>query len=488
MERIAVIGGGIAGLAVALAEKHSGREVVLIERDPEPPAIGAEQAFESWARPGVPQFRHAHILLARLQTIVRDDHPELMAELQAAGLELSSLDEVLPEGQVGRFPTQPDDRDLLHLWGRRATLEYVMRRHVERLPHVRFMTSMRADGLVTESQDKQLRVRGVEVLDASGARSVVEADVVIDASGRRSKSPEWLQALGVKVGVFSRPSEREYVCRHYRLLDPSQVPRRAGNGGNFEYFGYATFYAEHGHYAITLSCPPEEKEFALAMRRPEGFEAVCRQLSGLSEWIDRSVPTSKVLGAAQFENRWTTYGERGGKELLGFFAVGDSQIVTNPVYGRGCSSAFVQAKLLAEVLAASSDASERARRYQALAREQLQIHFDFCLEADRLFKNRGKLSRGEAIPAADRTVSYIYNEAWTPAMHRSPLVARELIKAMQMREPSSIRVRFAMLWELLVAWLVTRFKPEEMPHVEAAPARAKLLGPGRQSQDEVVSP
>jgi len=85
-ERVAIIGGGIGGLATALALKRTGCEVVIIERDAEPPNIAPDAAFDEWARPGVPQFKHAHILLSRLHTLLRDHHPELLAELRKAGL------------------------------------------------------------------------------------------------------------------------------------------------------------------------------------------------------------------------------------------------------------------------------------------------------------------------------------------------------------------------------------------------------------------
>jgi sulfite reductase beta subunit-like hemoprotein len=53
-------------------------------------------------------------------------------------------------------------------------------------------------------------------------------------------------------------------------------------------------------------------------------------------------------------------------------AVADSRatrgLQTNPMYGRGCA-AFVQAEVLAEVLATLSDPEERADRYHARTRK-----------------------------------------------------------------------------------------------------------------------
>jgi 2-polyprenyl-6-methoxyphenol hydroxylase-like FAD-dependent oxidoreductase len=475
METIAVIGGGMAGLAVALAEKRSGRTVTIIERDPPPPLLAPDRAFDDWARPGVPQFRHAHIMLARLQTILRDDHPELLSELYDAGLELSSLKEVLPEGQASTFTAAPEDRDLLHLWGRRATFEYIMRRHVERLSHVRFVHSARAVGFISELHNGQLNVRGVELRRSDDAREICEADIVIDASGRHSKSAEWLRALGVNVSVLSRLSQREYVCRHYRLRDPLHPPARAGGGAYYDFLGYATFYAEHGHFAITLSCPSEEQQLVRSMRHADGFEAVCHSVPVLARWIEAAEPASKVLGASHVENRWTSYGARGGKTLTGFFAVGDSHVLTNPLYGRGCASAFVQAKALSEVLVANADAAVRTRRYEAVSHQLLQKHFGFCVTTDRAFQSRAKLSRGQPIPLGDRLQKYLIDEAWTPAMHKSPLVAREMIKAMQMSEVSSVRLQLGLLLHVLIAWFVSRFRPQDKPRPVNGPPRDAFL-------------
>ena len=83
-ERVLVIGAGVAGLSVALALAPTGRQVVLLERDPPPPLGDADTAFAEWTRRGVGHLRHSHAFLARLRTIVRDAHPGLLEDLRAA--------------------------------------------------------------------------------------------------------------------------------------------------------------------------------------------------------------------------------------------------------------------------------------------------------------------------------------------------------------------------------------------------------------------
>ena len=69
-ERIVIVGASIAGLATALALSHSGREIVVLERDAAPPEGSSHQVFETWERSGVPQLRHSHGFLARLRNLV----------------------------------------------------------------------------------------------------------------------------------------------------------------------------------------------------------------------------------------------------------------------------------------------------------------------------------------------------------------------------------------------------------------------------------
>ena len=458
---------------MALALKRSNREVVIVERDPEPPEIAPDAAFESWSRPGVPQLRHAHILLARVQKLIRDQHPELFAELRQAGLELSSVTDVLPTPHVTGFQPRPGDEDLVHFYGRRPTFEYVLRKHVGRLANVRFLHSARASGFLTESNGSTLRVRGIELAPGSG-RDAIEADIVIDASGKRTKSPEWLEAAGVRVAIDHRPSGFVYACRHYRFTRPL-APASRHVEGNLDFLGYATFWAEHGNYALTLGCPVEDEDLADAMRRPEGFEALCDQLSPLRPWRSQSEATSKVLGAGLFENRWIDYGLRGGRELLGFFAVGDSYIETNPMYGRGCSTAFVQAHVLADALDRTDDPRERLRLYHERTRALLYHYFDFSATTDRLYRIRARLSQGERVPLRDRIFSYLYEVAFQRASHESLLVAREFVKAREMLEVSSPKLRLQMALHLLRALLKSWFSWASAPLRALAPTRGELL-------------
>jgi hypothetical protein len=211
------------------------------------------------------------------------------------------------------------------------------------------------------------------------------------------------------------------------------------------------------------------------MRRPEGFEALCRHFPALERLTSSSEPTTKVLGAGLFENRWTRYGAPGGFELQGFFAVGDSFIETNPMYGRGCTAAFMQAHLLANVFDTTENPSERARLYYHRAQALLKPYFDISVSTDRVYQMRARLCRGLPIPAGDRLVNYLYERAWLPATQASPLVAREFLKAVQMRENSSPGRRLRTALHILRAWLSTSLRRNAVPLLPGGPQRGVVL-------------
>jgi 2-polyprenyl-6-methoxyphenol hydroxylase-like FAD-dependent oxidoreductase len=473
-KRVVVLGGGIGGLATALALESSGRKVVIVEREPEPPELAPEQAYDAWERAGVPQFRHAHIFLARLHTVIRDHHPALLAELLQAGITRSEVDQMLPPSHVASYEAAPGDEDLRHLWGRRATLEYVLRRHVGRLPHVRFVHGARVEELIATREGGALRVTGVEAV-RDGMRERFEGAAVVDASGARTRAGEWLAARGAKIETERHESPYAYFCRHYVLRDPSSEPPRRGTGANLDYLWYGLFCAEHGRFSIAMACPDEERELIELMRRPAGFDWLCGRLSGLGPWLRDAEPTSKVLGAGNLANRWTRYGAKGGPEVLGYFPVGDSHVQTNPMYGRGCSFAFVQAQALAAALASDADPRRQAAHYLAHTRALLKPHYDASIGADRLFLSRAHAQRGQPVPAGQRLINHLYDEAWTPALNDSQFVARELLKAMEMRDLSPVGTRLAVLARIVWAWIAGRFRRARAAAPALGPSRSELL-------------
>src|SRR3989454_10667515 len=203
-----VLGGGLAGLAAArLLRRHFPR-VVVLEPDRRPEAASREDAFAAWERRGVPQFRHSHAFLARLRVVLLAHLPDVLDLLRAAGVREFGIDEVTPPGVT--LAPRADDEDVVLLACRRSTFEWALHASVTGRPGIELGEGVTVEGLVGEARDGgRPTVTGVRLADGS----TIPAAIVVDATGRRSRAPEWLAPpgappppeRGAATGLFSSP-------------------------------------------------------------------------------------------------------------------------------------------------------------------------------------------------------------------------------------------------------------------------------------------
>ena len=348
---IVVIGGSIAGLASALALAGGGRRVTLLEKDPAPLPATPLEAFESWQRPGSPQTRHAHAFLARLRNLLRERAPELLAELLAAGAEELRFENGLPPGLRGT-PVLPEDDAFTLLACRRTTFEWALRRHVVTKELAELRDGVEVTGLLGDAGARP-SVRGVKLRERDGRANELAADLVVDASGRRSKLPAWLAELGAPpLRSESAPCGIFYSSRFYRLRDGAAAPPIQGPiAADLGYLKFAIFPGDSRIFSVTLAASPDD-EALRALMRDEAFAAAAAALPTVRDWVDPAVstPISDVHTLASLRGTRRFFVERGEPVALGVAAVGDALIHTNPIVGRGCSLAFVGAWLLADAL------------------------------------------------------------------------------------------------------------------------------------------
>ena len=195
-QQILVAGAGIAGLTAAMALANPERHVVVLDRDPPPPDTSPEEAFYGWERKGATQLRHSHVFLGRLVKLIRTDHPRLWSELLEAGAREFTFEDGLSPHLKPKYKYQAGDEDMSMLFSRRTTLELIMRRYAQSLPGVTFLSNVGIRGITTARRDGQLAVTGLRV-DMDGHEQVMEADIVVDATGRTTQFPDWLATEGV---------------------------------------------------------------------------------------------------------------------------------------------------------------------------------------------------------------------------------------------------------------------------------------------------
>jgi hypothetical protein len=140
--------------------------------------------------------------------------------------------------------------------------------------------------------------------------------------------------------------------------------------------------------SITLAIRPDDRELRSALTDPAGFEHACRLLPGPDQFF-RQGPLDAVGGVRPMGgllNRLRRFTDPDGDPIvLGFHAIGDAHTCTNPLYGRGCSLALVQAFRLAAALAEfPDDARARARAFEAASDREVKPSYEFAVQMDRM--------------------------------------------------------------------------------------------------------
>lgn len=360
---VAIVGGSIAGLATALALAQAGHRVTIVERDEPALPVSKEETFEAWERRGSPQVRQSHAFLARLVRLLSDRAPELLRALYAQGAEPMRFPEfvgaVMPHAEF-----LPEDDEITLLACRRLTFEFVLRRHVESLSNVTLRRGLRVHGLIAES-GRVPRVRGVRLGDRTRETEMLRADLVVDASGRRSRLPHWLGEHGARpMRIDSESCGIFYSSRFYALADGAAMPNLEGPmGADLGFLKYGIFPGDSRTFSITLAANPADEPFRALFRRP-AFEALAATLPATQAWVDPSVarPISGILPMANLNNVRRYLVDDAGPIALGIAAVGDALIHTNPIVGRGCTLAFVNAFELADAFDAHAAEPEAFAR------------------------------------------------------------------------------------------------------------------------------
>lgn len=480
-ERIVVIGAGMAGLASALALSQPGRDVIVLDRDPAPGG-NVETAFQDWERKGVTQLRHSHVFLGRLFCLLRDKYPDLLASLKVAGAREWTFADGVPKSLKDEYAPKASDADLTILFSRRTTFEFLIRKYAERRAGVTFRTDTAVKGLTAERRDGQLTVTGVNLV-TNGVPETLTADVVVDASGRNTQIPEQLAALGASLPYEEHPAGILYFTRHYRFRDGVGDPERGDipGAGDLGYIKYGIFNADNRHFSITLAVPEIETALRTAIPRPETFDAICELLPGVRNWTkpQTAEPVSKVFGMGNLKNAWRSYVAKDGTPAaLNFFAIGDSLVRSNPLYGRGCSQAFIAAHALADVLAASSDPRARAGAYDRAIHRELRPFWEAMVRQDKAAIRRAENEQNPAYrPSAKaRWIKSFVEDAVNPATRGDMKVLRALMRPFQMLEAPSNWLRNPVIVARVVwMWMKPRSAKAHLYTPKLGPSRSEML-------------
>ncbi len=479
--KIVVVGGGVAGLGSALILAQQGHSVTVLERDDTPMPTSADEAFE-WDRRGAPQVRHSHAFLARLVGLLRSEHPEVYAELLREGASEMRFGDDLPPGIVD-FERQPDDDELVMLACRRTTFEWILRRRALAEGRVEFRTGVGASGLVAGAPIDESglpHIAGVRLADGS----TVEADLTVVAAGRRSALSDWL----VEAGTAPVTEEVDdtgivYFSRFYRLRDGFDYPPRTGPiGGDLGYLKYGVFVGDNRTFSVTLAAPTDDDVLRRMLHDPAVFDHCARQLVATEPWLDGRAEaiTDEVHVMAGLLNRWRDYVVNGVPVATGFVPVGDAVLCTNPLYGRGCSTAFWGAHLMASAVAANpNDVHAAVVAYDASLRAEIMPWYRSGVDQDAEARRVSAALLSGVDPDGDTSdprtfMRSVFREGLLPAVRTDAVVMRAFFRSLNLLTSPDAMMKDPEVGARVLAVWQTRDQREPEPRMGPA-RRADLL-------------
>ena len=251
------------------------------------------------------------------------------------------------------------------------------------LPSVAFLGSYDIMGLAATPDGRQLTGAWVHRREGGSAEEVLGADLVVDATGRGSRTPVWLEALG-----YARPARDEvqiglgYATRNYRL-PPGALGRdlAALHGLTPQHpRGGALQMVDAGRLMVTLGGvlgdhPPTD---------PEGFLAFARSLRfpDIYETISNAEPLDDPVGfrfPASVRHRY----ERLTRFPGGLLLLGDAVSSFNPIYGQGITVAALEALALRHHLERGNQ--PQPRRFFAEVARVVDVPWDIAAGGELVF-------------------------------------------------------------------------------------------------------
>jgi 2-polyprenyl-6-methoxyphenol hydroxylase-like FAD-dependent oxidoreductase len=379
MAAIVVCGGGVIGLCAGLMLADDGHEVTVLEPDPADPPGTPAAAWDGWRRAGVAQFRQPHTLFPRFRQVVDRELPGLTERLADGGCVRVDHLESLPPTIEDHAP-RPGDERFRFVTGRRPVTEAVVAVAADERPRLAVRRGVRVAGLLTGPAPLPgvPHVTGVR----TGTGEELAADLVVDATGRRSPSADWLDELDARPAqADSQTGGFVYYTRYF--TGPEQ-PRRLGPQlAPVGSISLLTLGGDNDSWSVTVFGPTRDAPLR-ALREPAVFDRVVAACPRQAHWLDGE-PITGVLAMAGVLDRHRRLVVDGVPVATGFLAVGDAWACTNPSAGRGISVGAVHAQLLRTVVRASAeDPVELARAFDERTEREVAPFYRMQLAADRV--------------------------------------------------------------------------------------------------------
>jgi len=389
--RALIIGSGIAGLFAARVLSDYYDQVQLVERDtlPENPEC----------RAGTPQAFQLHRLMLRGKIAVEHLFPGIISELIARGAVSTEGKSIQVAARFGQFDEGYRGLDAQCT---RPLFEWTIRQRVQALPNVHFSTALEVINLQMDSE--QTHITGVHVRARNHMQqtAILDADLVVDASGSFSKITSWLQHLGYNVPEPERiKTALGYSTRYYKIS-----PQLAKKSLGITTIGRAeqaikTSYAlqiENNQWFVLLfgaggnypATSDEEYDRQLQqLSNPKLLDTLLKEATPITSPRGYRISECKRQHFEQMEN-WPA----------GLLVIGDAICNLDPIYGHGMTLAALEAEILARCLQEQQSTPQVGFEYHVLKRMQDAIEPAWWIDSIADLRWQGVEYQGKTPPKA----------------------------------------------------------------------------------------
>jgi 2-polyprenyl-6-methoxyphenol hydroxylase-like FAD-dependent oxidoreductase len=393
MSEVLVLGGGICGLATAMLLARDGHTVRVLERDSEEVPGTVEEAWRSWDRRGVAQFRQTHNLHPRVRLVLDAELPDLRQGLVQHGAYRMNMIGGMPPMIVDRDPRPGDDRFLTDT-ARRSTTEYTFADAARNEPGISIERGVKVSGVLTGASVIKGVPHVIGAITSEGRE--IHADLVVDAMGRRSRIGTWLAGAGGRP-----PYEEVEDCgfTYYTVYFAGSPPPLLGPVvAEFGTISFITLPSDNGVWGITVWCASGDRPLK-ALRDLEAFRRVVALSPSQAPWLEGEAITD-VLAMSGTVDRYRRFVVDGQPVVTGMVAVADAWACTNPSAGRGISLGLAHAVRLRDTIhETGGDPELLAHTFHEITEAELTPWYASQIRNDRQrFQTMDALRQGQPPP------------------------------------------------------------------------------------------
>lgn len=345
MAHVLIIGAGPVGLTAAMLLAADGHRATVLDRDPAAVRTVEAATGGDWRWPGVKQFGHTHILMPGGFRLLQKELPGAVDRIrEAGGATYNMICGAWNVGNVG--PRQAGDERFETVTAQRPVLEAALFAIAAETPGVRVLSGVKVDFLLVGEARTSGRPHIAGVMTDFGVR--VEADPVVDASGRRTEIPGFLADVGGSPEVLREEAGFRYYTRYFRADERNIPAPRSWPLSHHNSISISTAPGDGDTWSTTLVTSDRDQELR-PLSRPDVWNRVLSLYPHTAHW-NAGIPLTEVRVMGGTHNTRRRLVVDGQPVATGIVATGDARMTTNPQFGAGMTNGLRHAVRLRDVL------------------------------------------------------------------------------------------------------------------------------------------